>query len=84
MLQCLLLNGVEMKVVYLNDTGIAYEAAEEYFAEAAAWASQQCVSYIDYYVQDVSDFSYTNDFIAEYRFNDSKDAMLFQIKYKSS
>jgi hypothetical protein len=73
-----------MKVVYLNDTGIPYEQAEEYFDEAAAWASRQCLSYIDYHVQDVSDFSYTNDFIAEYRFNDATDAMLFQIKYKSS
>jgi hypothetical protein len=75
---------MDMKVVYLNDTGIVYEEAEDYFAEAAAWASQQCFSYIDYHVQDVSDFSYTNDLIAEYRFTDSKDAMLFQIKYKSS
>jgi hypothetical protein len=75
---------MDLKVVYLNDTGIAYEEAEEYFAEAAAWASRQCTSYVDYHVQDVSDFSYTNDLIAEYRFADSKDAILFQIKYKSS
>jgi hypothetical protein len=75
---------MDVITVYLNDTGIPYEQAEEHFAEAAAWASQQCLSYIDYHVQDVSDFSYTNDLIAEYRFTDSKDAMLFQIKYKSS
>jgi hypothetical protein len=73
-----------MIVVYLNDTGIPYEQAEEYFAEAAAWASQQCLSYIDYHVQDVSDVSYTNDFITEYRFGDSKDAMLFQLRWKNS
>lgn len=73
-----------LKVVYLNDSGIPYEEAEEYFDQAAAWATRQCVSFIDYYVQDVSDVSYTNDFVAEYRFNDVNDAMLFQIKYKSS
>jgi hypothetical protein len=72
-----------MKVVYLNDTGIAYDQAEDYFAEAAAWATRQCSSYIDYHVQDVADVSYTNDFIAQYGFNDAKDALLFELKWKS-
>jgi hypothetical protein len=75
---------MEINVVYLNDTGISYDAAEHFFAEAAAWASRQCVSYIDYHVQDVSDVSYTNDFIAEYGFDDPKDAMLFQLRWKNS
>jgi hypothetical protein len=73
-----------MKVVYLNDTGIPYEQAEEYFAEAAAWASRQCSSFVDYHVQDVSDVSLINDFVTEYRFDDSKDAILFQLKWKTS
>ena len=73
-----------MIVVYLNDTGILYDDAEEYFAQAASWASQQCLSYIDYHVQDTSDVSYQYDFVAEYRFNDPKDAMIFQIKYKNN
>jgi hypothetical protein len=73
-----------MKVVYITDTGIPYESAEEFFAEAAAWASRQCPSFIDYHVQDVSDASYVNDFVTEYRFDDPKDAMLFELKYKSS
>ena len=58
-----------MTVVYLTDTGIPYEQAEDFFAEAAAWASQQCLSYIDYHVQDVSDVSLINDFVTEYRFD---------------
>jgi hypothetical protein len=73
-----------MKVVYLTDTGIPYESAEDFFAEAAAWASRQCISFVDYHVQDVSDASYVNDFISEYRFNDPKDAMLFQLKWKTN
>jgi hypothetical protein len=73
-----------MKVVYLNDTGIPYEQAEEYFAEAAAWASRQCSSFVDYHVQDVSDVSLINDFVTEYRFDDPKDAVLFQLKWKTS
>ena len=72
-----------MKVVYLTDTGIPYEEAENFFAEAAAWASRQCPSFIDYHVQDVSDVSYYNDLITEYRFRDPKDALLFQLKWKS-
>ncbi len=73
-----------MKVVYLNDTGIPHETAEEYFAEAAAWASRQCSSFIDYHVQDVSDVSYIYDYVAEYGFDDPKDALLFELKWKSS
>jgi hypothetical protein len=73
-----------MKIVYLNDSKIAYDEAEDYFAEAAAWASRQCASFIDYHVQDVSDVSYTNDFVTEYRFHDPKDALLFELKWKSS
>jgi hypothetical protein len=73
-----------MIVVYLNDNGIPYDTAEHFFAEVAAWASRQCVSYIDYHVQDVSDVSYTNNFIAEYGFEDPKDAMLFQLRWKNS
>lgn len=73
-----------MKVVYINDTGILYEQTEEYFAQAAAWASRQCSSYIDYHVQDVSDVSLINDFVAQYQFRDSKDAMMFELKWKTA
>ncbi len=71
-------------VVCLNNTDIPYEQAEEYFAEAAAWASRQCPSFVDYHVRDVSDISYTNDFITEYIFQDPKDAVWFQLKWKNS
>jgi len=72
-----------MKVIYLTDEGIPYEQAEDYFAEVARWASSQCHSFVDHRVQDVSDFSYTSDYIAEYRFKDPKDALLFQLKWKT-
>ncbi len=73
-----------MKVVYLNDTNIPYEKAHPHFKEAAEWAKKQCSSFVDYHVQDVSDVSYTNDLIAQYGFNDPKDALLFELKWKSS
>lgn len=71
-----------MKVVYLTDEKIPYEQANDYFAEIAAWASRQCSSFVDYHVQDVSDVSYTYDHVASYGFNDPKDALLFELKWK--
>ena len=73
-----------MKVVYLNDSDMSHEESEQFFKDAAEWARRQCVSFVDYYVQDVSDVSYTFDFVAEYGFNDPKDALLFELKWKSS
>lgn len=73
-----------MMVVYLNDSKMEYEEAENYFAEAAAWASRQCFSYISYDVVDVSDVSYVYDNIAEYRFKDPKDALMFQLKWRTN
>ena len=73
-----------MIVVYLNDNGIPYEKAEEYFAEAAAWASRQCPSFVDYHVQDVSDDFVLHLHITEYKFEDPKDAVWFQLKWKNS
>lgn len=73
-----------MIVVYLNDTKIPYEESEKHFRDAADWAKQQCPTFVDHNVQDVSDVSITNDFIAQYRFKDSKDALLFQLKWRSN
>lgn len=73
-----------MKSVYLNDTNIDYDDAEEHFAQAAAWASRQCSSYIDYHVQNVSDSSLINDFIAQYQFGNPKDALLFELRWKTA
>jgi hypothetical protein len=71
-----------VKVVYITDKGIPYDRAEDYFAEAAAWASRQCPSFINYHVQDVSDASYVNDYVTSYHFKDPKDALFFELKYK--
>jgi len=73
-----------LKVVYLNDSKIPYEEAPAYFREAANWARRQCSSFVDYHVQDVSDVSYVYDHVAQYGFTDPKDALLFELKWKSS
>lgn len=72
-----------MKTVYLNDSKISYEQAQIYFADANRWAKGQCQSYIGFHVQDVSDVSYVYDHVAEYRFKDPKDAMWFELKWKT-
>lgn len=71
-----------IKVVYLSDTGIPYEKAQAFFEEAAVWAQEQCSSYINFHVQDVSDVSLINDLVAEYRFRDPKDAVWFELKWR--
>lgn len=73
-----------MIVVYLNDSKMSYEEASQLFEEAGAWASRQCQTFVDFNVADVSDVSYTYDQIAEYRFKDPKDALMFELKWKSS
>ena len=72
-----------MIVVYLDDTGIPYEQAEIYFAPAADWAKKQCPSFVSHDTTDVSDISYTNDYITAYHFKDPKDAVWFELKWKS-
>lgn len=71
-----------IKVVYLNDSGIDYDQAESYFVSAADWAKNQCCSFIGYHIQDVSDVSLVNDYVAEYKFKDPKDAIWFELKWK--
>lgn len=70
-----------MTTVYLNDSKIPYDKANEHFEKAADWAKQQCPSFIRHHVQDVSDVSYQYDFVAEYRFQNPKDAVLFELRW---
>jgi len=71
-----------MKAVYLNDIGIEYDKIEEYFENIANWAKDQCPSFVNYDVQDVSDVSNNFDTVAIYLFKDSKDAVWFELKWK--
>ena len=71
-----------MKVVYLTDENVDYDYALKYFENVAKWASSHCASFIDYSVQDVSDVSLQYDNVAEYRFHDPKDVLLFTLKWK--
>lgn len=68
--------------VYLDDCGKEYHEAEEYYAQAADWAQLYCKSFKEHHVQDVSDFSMTNDIVAMYLFEESADVIMFQLKWK--
>lgn len=70
-----------MKTVYLNDSNLNTFEAEGYFKEAACWARDNCKSFVNYNIQDVSDVSYNWDYVAEYIFRDVKDAIMFTLKY---
>lgn len=70
-----------MKVVYLTDQALEYDQGLELFDTAAKWAQHQCRSFVSHHVQDVSDVSLMYDNIAEYRFTDPKDALLFELKW---
>jgi hypothetical protein len=69
--------------VYLNDTGISYDFAEQHFWNADVWAREHCRSYKGHDVRDVADFSYANDFIALYLFEDEQDALLFRLRWQT-
>jgi hypothetical protein len=69
--------------VYLNDSKMDYDTAEQYFWNANIWALEYCPSYKGHNIQDVSDVSYVYDNIALYLFSDEKDALIFQLKWKN-
>ena len=73
---------MEIITVLINDSGSrGYEFNEHYFGERHAWAQNTCPSYRGMHIQDVSDVSLQWDEIAEYRFEDEKDAMFFRLKW---
>ena len=71
-----------MKLVYLNDGKLNHETPVKHFHDAADWAKKNCKSFINYHIQDVSDVSVSYDQIAEYKFNDKKDAIWFELRWK--
>jgi len=64
--------------VYLTDKNYSN------FAEISQWAQENCTSYMGVDVQDISDFSYVSDEIAIYKFDNSADAAMFTLKWKTN
>lgn len=70
--------------IYLNDSNLDYDQAEQHFADADRWAKDQCASYLGFDVQDVSDVSYVYDQVAVYVFGAQEDLFMFKLKYGGS
>ena len=70
-----------MNIVMLDDSKISYDQVYEHYANADAWAKEHCSSYQGYETCDISDFSLTNDVVAEYRFANSKDVTIFKLRW---
>jgi uncharacterized protein with NAD-binding domain and iron-sulfur cluster len=71
------------KVVYLDDAKIPYDLVQLHFQNIADWARTQCPSFVNYDLQDVSDVSLVYDHVASFLFNDPKDALLFELKWRT-
>jgi hypothetical protein len=59
------------------------KAAGEPFWKIKKWCRANCKSFVWFDITDVSDASYNWDEIAAYYFYDSRDAVMFTLKYKS-
>jgi hypothetical protein len=67
----------------VNTTVLVPDAsATASFKEMEQWARDNCNSFIGCEVADVSDFSYTFDEIAEFKFGCEKDSMWFRLKWE--
>lgn len=64
-------------------TDVDCEQAGEPFWKIKKWCLAHCKSYVWFDITDVSDTSYQWDEIASYYFYDSRDAIMFTLKYKS-
>lgn len=45
------------------------------------WAKENCLSYMHYKNTDVSDLSWKHDYIAQFFFEEEKDAIFFKMKW---
>ena len=72
-----------MPQVLLSDQGhdLDYHHMRLYFMDAADWASKNCPSFISFDIVDVADLSPIVDQIAEYKFTEERDAMLFSLRW---
>jgi hypothetical protein len=70
--------------VILNDSGQEYIVAERHFQSAGRWARENCRSFQEYRVVDVSDASNIYDLLATYQFDDEADAVMFELKWRQS
>lgn len=69
-----------MYSVYVNDSNPNYDGAV-FFKSVADWSSENCKSFINYTVVDVSDVSTQYDYIAQYFFRRKNDMIAFRLRW---
>jgi hypothetical protein len=72
---------MDLTVIVNDEKSGGYEFNEDYFATIDAWARAHCTSYQGYHVQDVQDVSLQWDDLAQYRFGDEQDLVIFRLKW---
>lgn len=60
---------------------IEWRDAHEEFSEIRNWAKKNCKSFTEMKITDVSDVSMLYDYVAQYSFNDDRDATLFRLRW---
>jgi hypothetical protein len=72
-----------MHIIELTDQGheLDYNRMRLYFIDAAVWATRHCSSFVNFEIVDVADVSAFFDQIAEYKFLDQRDAIMFSLKF---
>lgn len=70
-----------MITIMLNDEKMTYDESYLYFESAGVWAQENCQSFVDHEIVDVSDFSLTHDVLAQYQFKEEKDATMFLLRW---
>lgn len=68
--------------VYVNDAlSPGYDFNSAYFGEMDEWARSHCPSYRGYEVVDTSDTSLIWDEVAEFKFENEQDVLMFKLKW---
>ena len=73
--------------IYLKDTDakfkhLPYDDAHDALNDAGEWAKEHCKSFVSCGIVEMSDVdSAACDWMAEYQFDDEKDAMWFKLKF---
>lgn len=66
--------------IYIGDREHWSEPLDE-FNEMKYWAYAHCKSFVEMILTDVSDVSLYHEMVAEFRFNDQRDATMFTLRW---
>ena len=71
------------RVTITDEKSGGYKHNRKYFADLDYWAREHCPSYTGMHIEDVSDASGEWDEMADFTFDDEKDAFWFTTAWQS-